>query len=184
MRLFFAVWPAPRQRHSLVQLAHKLANLSRARVNGADALHLTLAFLGEVDEAQLPPLFALGQALVEQQAAASLLLTHTGSWDNGIVWAAPEQTPLELVELVAQLNAGLQTLGLPVDKRRYKAHITLARRAHRPLAKHPLRQPIELAVDHLALVASELSSAGSRYTTLRRWSLAVPASTDDDVPAA
>lgn len=182
MRLFFAVWPAPPQRQMLTHLAHKLAKLSRARVNGADALHLTLAFLGEVEEQQLPELYALGASLAERQVPVEMLLTHSGGWDNGIVWAAPDATPPELAELAAHLNAGLQALALPVDKRRYKPHITLARRAHAPLAKHRLPQPIHFALDHLALVTSELTPAGSRYTNLQRWPLQGAATvTGDDL---
>jgi len=171
MRLFFAVWPQPAQRTALTHLAHKLARLSRARVNGADALHLTLAFLGEVDEARLPELYALGASLAERTVPGELALTHSGSWDNGIVWAAPDETPPALLALVAQLNSGLSSLALPVDKRRYKPHLTLGRRAHAPLAKRALPQPIRLAFDHIALVASESHSAGSRYTNLRCWPL-------------
>lgn len=186
MRLFFAIWPDPLARKTLTHLAHKLARFSRARVNGAEALHLTLAFVGELEEARLPELNALGASVAGSAAPGELVLTHSGSWDNGIVWAAPDATPDNLSALVAALNAGLKALELPVDTRRYKAHITLARRAHAPLAKHPLRQPIRLALDHLALVASELSSSGSRYTTLQRWPLQGQAAPGGDLaqPAA
>lgn len=172
MRLFFAIWPPAHQRDELARLARRLAHISRGRATEAANLHLTLAFLGEVDEALLPQLSALGVQLAALPAAP-MALTRTGSWSNGIVWAAPEQTPAELLELVGQLNIGLAALGLPVEKRRYTPHLTLARRAHRLLAGHSI-EPVPWPLDHLSLVASQLDGAGSRYTILGRWPLTVP----------
>jgi 2'-5' RNA ligase len=174
VRLFFAVWPAPRERKQLAALAHKLAHLSHGRASGLDNLHLTLAFLGDVDDSLLPALHTLGASL-SRLPIGEMPLTHTGSWPNGIVWAAPDTTPPELAQLVAELNAGIAALGLPVEKRRYAPHLTLVRRAQRPLATRALH-PIPWVLDHLALVASELDASGARYTTLARWPLGISAS--------
>lgn len=170
MRLFFAVWPARREQKQLAALAHKLAHLSHGRASALDNLHLTLAFLGEVDDSLLPALQELGASLSRLPSCA-MPLTHTGTWPNGIVWAAPDGTPPALANLVAELNTGLTALGLPVEKRRYSPHLTLVRRAQRPLATHSIK-PVPWPLDHLALVASELEAKGSRYTTLARWNLA------------
>jgi 2'-5' RNA ligase len=172
VRLFFAVWPAASERQQLSALARKLAQLGHGRASSQDSLHLTLAFLGEVDEALLPALHALGVSL-SQLPSGQMPLTHTGSWPNGIVWAAPDATPPELSALVSALNEGIAALGLPVEKRRYAPHLTLVRRAQRPLTTRAIK-PISWPLDHLALVASELDTDGARYTTLARWPLNGP----------
>ncbi|AXK38910.1 RNA 2',3'-cyclic phosphodiesterase [Crenobacter cavernae] len=169
MRLFFAVWPDNAARAALAQ--HAIGPWPHGtRPIRDDALHLTLAFLGDVDEAVLPALEALGARLGQRCVPTRMRLTKFGHWNNGIVWAAPERTPKALTGLVAELRQGLAELGVESDTRRYKPHITLARRASHlpPLAPGAIVYPL----DHLALVASEAGPTGQvAYRTLARWPL-------------
>lgn len=168
MRLFFAVWPDDAARATLARLAAGPWPRG-ARPVTPEQLHLTLAFLGEVDEAVLPALTALGARLGQRCAPCRMRLTRAGLWTGGVAWLAPARTPAPLAGLVAALGAGLAELGVRADTRRFKPHITLARRAGpwTPTAPSAIAYPI----DHLALLASDTGPDGARYRTLARWPL-------------
>jgi 2'-5' RNA ligase len=68
----------------------------------------------------------------------------------------------------AKLRQALKERGFRVDSRQFQPHVTLARKvgtAPAPAAVAPVAWP----VDELALVESETTPNGSRYTPLARW---------------
>ncbi len=164
-RLFFALWPDDGVRRALAawQRAHLPSDCRPA--HPAD-LHLTLHFLGQVEEARLRALLALGRGL--PLPAFSLNLERIGYWARSrVLWAGPARTPLPLARLHAQLGRGLQALGFELDARPFRPHVTLARKVRRPPAETAL-PPLPWAVREWALVESR---PGHRplYHPLARW---------------
>ncbi|WP_287719822.1 2'-5' RNA ligase family protein [Nitrosomonas sp.] len=49
VRLFFALWPQEEARKQLARLARRIADQCAGRCVRPENLHLTLAFIGEVD---------------------------------------------------------------------------------------------------------------------------------------
>lgn len=168
-RLFFALWPEEDTRLALASLAKKHLSAHRGRLVDPRNLHLTLAFLGSVDEdfrgcAERAAGTVAGVPFV-------LELQHIGHWRRPqVLWSAPESTPDALLGLVGALNRALVPCGHEPDIRPYSAHITLARKVRGPVAAVP-HPPIRWAVREFCLVASETHPRGARYTTLARWPL-------------
>ncbi|MFI6686152.1 RNA 2',3'-cyclic phosphodiesterase [Streptomyces sp. NPDC050485] len=185
MRLFAAVLPAAPALHELGFAVRKLGALPGAdalRWTGWDGWHLTLAFLGETDEALLDELYArLGRAARRTEPFA-LRLHGGGRFDGHALWAgvAGALDPLRL--LAERADAAARRSGIPMDKhRRYVPHLTLAR-SRTPVDLRPY--VAELAafegtswqVEDLALVRSTLPHSGvpgerPRYETVARWPL-------------
>ena len=134
-----------------------------------DNIHLTLAFLGYVAPEQLAGLQQLAAGIVARRF--DLTLTRLGCWpQGGIGWLVPDQAPEGLLQLVRQLNEALQRAGFRTEKRRYRPHVTLLRKAGKGW-RSTLAAPLRWEVDTFVLVASTLDQHGSVYRILGRWPL-------------
>jgi len=141
------------------------------RVMRADTLHLTLAFLGDVGDARLPELGAIGRRVAARAQASTFILDRLGHWaHNRIDWAGCTEMPQPLAALAGDLRGELQIAGLPVEFRPFVPHVTITRKragVTTTLALPPLRVP----VDVLLLVESRRQAAGAEYAALERWPL-------------
>lgn len=93
MRLFYGL-PFPHRVRRDLLLAQRplLQNSIRGNFTSVTNFHLTLAFLGEVEEARLPLLFSILDAA--KQPPFDLLFTHLDHFDGGIWYLSPAPRPL------------------------------------------------------------------------------------------
>ena len=80
-----------------------------------------------------------------------------------------DAVPDALTEIYGRLGEGLVAQGFEVETRRYRPHVTLARKVRQPTASTELT-PIDWQVRELALVESR-SGAVPMYQPLARWAL-------------
>jgi len=166
-RLFFALWPDDKTRQALYHWqTHNLP--ADVRWQHRADLHMTLHFLGQLDDAFLDPLRALGAGLVSERF--TLVLDEIGHWRQPqVVWAGLSSVPGELPRLHALLGSGLNALGIETEARDHKPHVTLARKVrHRPAVQ--ALSPLTWPVTELALVESRPGNA-PMYHPVGRWSL-------------
>jgi 2'-5' RNA ligase len=136
-----------------------------------DNLHLTLAFLGEVEERRLPLLEDAVYAATEAESTA----LHLGAQGIGafpseaavkVLWAGVVGEVARLIALRQRLVVTLKREGFDVDPQRYHPHITLARfRWPQPLPARlaRLQEYGEWQAGEIHIVESRLHPAGSRY---------------------
>jgi RNA 2',3'-cyclic 3'-phosphodiesterase len=168
-RLFFALWPPGALQAWLAAVAQKLQGELGGKMTRADSIHLTLVFLGDVLSTRLDEVVAIGDAV--RWHRFTLTIDTCGCWaHNRIAWAGPEGTPLALTELVTELQTGVRVLGFAIDERPYAPHITLVRKARRPLRKSRMEVAEQWPVEEFVLIRSQLDAQGSRYSAIRRWS--------------
>lgn len=160
-RLFLALWPDPAVRHLLTGWRDAWTWPRGASPVHADKLHLTLHFLGSLPRERLP---ALLDAFGVPFTPFHLSLEHATVWPNGIAVLEPAATPPELAALHARLSEALATLGLQPETRRYRPHVTMARRATGAIPP-PGRPQVAWDVDGYALVESK----DGVYSVLRRY---------------
>jgi 2'-5' RNA ligase len=166
-RLFFAVWPDESSARALAELAKSLAARSEGRAVPMEKIHLTLAFLGEVDDGDRARVLASAARL--RARAFTLSLDHGGSFRRaGVAWAGASQPPAELLALQAKLESRLRERGFPLDERPFAPHVTLARRTARAIGRLPIA-PIEWRASRFTLVRSETGTG--RYAVEERWTL-------------
>ncbi len=169
MRLFFAVWPPHRTAERLAHWAAQAQKSTGGRLTRAESIHLTLAFLGEVEEEKVAA--AVRAARRTQGERHALPIEEGRLWaHNRIVWVGPREMPAALGSIAERLRALLAAEGFNLERRPFAAHITLIRKA-RSEGRLPPLPAVEWPVDEFVLVRSLLSSRGSSYQALERFPL-------------
>jgi len=145
-----------------------------------DQMHLTLAFLGDVDaEAQA----ALETKLAEIRVASFVIpITGIGTFGHShpkVIWAGVGHGHPHLFALHKKVLDAALAAGLPTELRAFHPHITIARadgasRASlKPFLKKHADTEFGMArMDHFTLFSSQLLSGGARYRIENRWALA------------
>src|SRR5512144_2021962 len=109
-RVFFALWPDAMARAALAPIVRELAQRAHGRATAIPSVHLTLAFVGDVAEAALPELQAIGAAAPREPF--ELRLAECGAFARArVAWVAPIEVPAELTQLEARLRAALAAGG-------------------------------------------------------------------------
>jgi 2'-5' RNA ligase len=99
---------------------------SSARRTRSERLHVTLHFLGDVAASRLAE---LQEGLHVPWGGCELQLDHGQVWPGWLAVLEALKVPPALAELHGALAERLGQLGLPVEQRRYRPHVTLARKA-------------------------------------------------------
>lgn len=163
LRLFIGLWPPPDTAEALQAHAEGWSWPPGARRTPAGRLHVTLHFLGEVEHHRLPQLH---EALRTHWEGCDLVLDRPQVWPGGIAVLEAGIVPPALGALHADLGDRLQGLGLPVEERRYRPHVTFARKAS--LARPPgTFAPVRWRVEPPLLVQS--LPGGRGYVPLQRF---------------
>jgi RNA 2',3'-cyclic 3'-phosphodiesterase len=134
--------------------------------------HVTVAFLGEVDESEVEPVIDAVRAGVAGTSALSLSLRlgEVGRFGSRVLHVAVDDDP---PGSLAGIGRGVQTAlaeaGLPVQQRDVRGHLTLARssRRRRIDAVPPLEIPERTwHVGEVGLYESRPQRGGARYGLL------------------
>ena len=188
MRLFLAIeLPDPWLREA----ARALDALTAALGDDADVLrpvapdrmHLTVRFLGEVDEDVVPALDEALRATVPP-VGVDLELTAPGTFGSAartaVVWLGLGGDLDALRALAGRVESAVEVAGLPPERRELRPHVTIARVRQRASAAQ--RRAIASAVAALdppgehphravevVLVRSHLGAGQPRYEVLGRY---------------
>jgi 2'-5' RNA ligase len=161
-RLFLALWPDAPVRAGLRDWRDAWTWPRGASPVHTDKLHVTLHFLGDQPRDRLP---ALLDGFAVTFTPFSLRFERGAVWHNGIAVLEPEVEPQALLDLHMTLSQALLGLGLQPEARKYRPHVTMARRAGG--ADVPQDGPaVDWQVDRYVLVESR----GGSYTVLREYS--------------
>ena len=160
-------------------LSRLSAGLPGAKWVKEDNFHVTLRFIGEVDEGLADDI----DALLSQVNHASFHLSlegvgYFGKPNNArAVWAGVAKNE-NLIHLHAKIETALQRMGQPSEERRYTPHVTLARLSCTPktrlneyIAGHMNFRSRTISIEAFTLFSSFLSSAGAIYTPEANYTL-------------
>jgi 2'-5' RNA ligase len=165
--LFFALWPDEGVRARLARWSSELHAVCGGRPTRPENLHVTLAFLGSVEEARAAEAERAAGGVAPR--AISLVLDEPGYWKhNRIAWAGTSVVPPGLEAFVSGLRGALERSQIHFDAKPFVSHVTLLREAREPRAM-PALEPIEWRLDGFALVQSVISPRGSRYEIRKSW---------------
>jgi RNA 2',3'-cyclic 3'-phosphodiesterase len=145
-------------------------------------MHLTLRFLGEVAENELPALETAIRAAVSDTAPFSMRIHGTGVFPNPrrprVYWAGVD-APSSLIEMQKRLESQMQNLGFETEEVPFRPHLTLAR-IKEPVGKERMTEALlnfrlesdPITVSEVLLMQSHLSADGARYEAIRHFPLA------------
>ena len=148
-----------------------------ARVEG---LHVTLKFLGEVNESRLPEIKAVLN--VVKDPPFEVAFHGIGFFPNArsarVFWIGVQASDA-LPQLARAIDEKLEKQGFTREQRPYSPHLTLARagapgslRGLAPLLEHEAAPQFGTMTAHeFFLFQSHLGKGGSKYTKLERFSL-------------
>lgn len=176
MRCFVAIELAQSLRGPLVRiLREELPRTRDARWCTEDQLHLTLKFLGDVRDEQIPAACHAIAAAAGEIASFTLRLAGLGCFPSArsprVFWCGVEDPARGCARWLAIADPLFADLGFPPEQREFYPHVTLGRsktargagvirRALDEIAAPPAR---EMQVDELVLFESRLSPQGARY---------------------
>jgi RNA 2',3'-cyclic 3'-phosphodiesterase len=164
LRLFVGIDLPPEQK---LRLSLLCSGVPGARWVDPGNYHLTLRFIGEVDEGIASDIDA---ALAQIRAPRfDLALAGVGRFGERMLWVGVEKNPA-LSHLRDKVESTLVRLGLDPETRRYAPHVTLARlngtatvKLQAYMQEHALFRAEPFGVAQFSLIASYLTKSGAIY---------------------
>ena len=168
-RLFFALWPDEQTRQKIVQFDQQLTEPKHKKVK-TDNLHVTLVFLGQVDDEQEQNII---QAVSDiKSAVIDMTFDQLTIWQQkrGILCLTSQYQPEPLLALVEQIRQRAIEFGVELDDRAYTAHITLARNL-KQLPEVAIAPEVDWHATSFALIHSVSTEQGVDYRVIKSWPL-------------
>jgi 2'-5' RNA ligase len=180
VRTFVAIEMSPAVRRQAQTLIHQLAARTTAvRWVSADQLHLTLKFLGDVEDKRLYDVCCAVDRAVAERPPFEVLCRGFGAFPQlnrpRTLWLGLEDPAGRLADLQERVEAEFTALGFPREVRAFRPHVTLGRvdQRHRQLGRftgelgqYADRPWGSVPVKECVVYTSELSPAGPSYTAI------------------
>ena len=177
MRLFIAIELPEDLKMALGRLR---MDIPGAHWVSMEQIHLTLAFLGEVEETTVEQL--TGKLARIHAPGFKLCLSGTGCFPNRrrphVLWVGLEPEP-RLNDLVASVRSAVLACGILQEERPFSPHITLARIKLSPprdfdafLDQHQKQKLPQFSVREFTLFQSRLTPQGAVHIPVRNFPLA------------
>jgi len=186
MRLFVALVPPPEVLDELEEaLAPYRDDWADLRWVRRELIHVTLNFLGEVDDAMLERLLPRLERAVARHDRLALSLAGAGAFPSSgaharVLWVGLFGDRRGLARLAASATAAGRRAGTPPDKHRtFRPHVTLAR-CRNPVDVRPLLEPLQSfagsawIAESVHLMRSHLPTKVNtqpEYESIKTWTL-------------
>lgn len=187
MRLFVAADLDDRARQAIAaaqkRIGTSLGDASRSSLRWIrpEHTHLTLAFLGEITEPQVPQIVAAVSPQIPVPPFTAVFDSLGVFPPRGaprVLWAGVGAGARELIELQREVADRLERTGVRLERRPYQPHLTLGRwrtsrpaDARRALAADRHATIARAMVDRVTLYQSRLAPSGPSYFALARANL-------------
>lgn len=178
MRAFIAIELEKKIKESLSKIQDELKKPDEdIKWVNPNNIHLTLKFLGEVEEQTAPKII---RQLNEATGAAkpfTIEIKNIGGFPNlkspRVIWAGVEKGKEELIQLAATIEDALVSLKFPKENRAFSTHFTLGRVKHIKDTQGFQRKveqiqcpPLTQEIKSLILFKSTLTPKGPIYEKL------------------
>ena len=154
----------------------------RAGWERAEKLHLTLKFLGGIDERQLADFKNVVENISKQISSFKLKISKTGVFPNAgnprILWIDMSDESGSLAKINQMLETECGKIGFPGEKRKFLPHLTIGRlrdpNKAKGLAQKHLEtdfEPVGFKVSEIVIYESNLQPSGSIYQKVKGFKL-------------
>ncbi|MEU4080209.1 RNA 2',3'-cyclic phosphodiesterase [Streptomyces venezuelae] len=128
VRVFIALAPPDEAKDELAAvLRPAYETYPHMRWNRIEDWHITLAFLGELPVATVPPLRRPLAELAASRGPVELALRGGGHFDERVLWSGIDGDLDVLHRLANDVRAVVKEYGIPFEDRPLRPHLTLAR---------------------------------------------------------
>jgi 2'-5' RNA ligase len=182
MRVFIAIDIDEKTRAAIADLQKQLASkvdIKKGDVKWVepDNIHLTLKFLGEIDDAKLPEIRGITEQVASSHNKFTLDIETVGTFGGRsakVVWVGVGKGSDDLSILQKNLDDRLGQAGYPKEDREFSAHLTICR-VRNPKAGVKLVDACKafadcklgaISADAICVYQSQLTPAGPIYTLL------------------
>lgn len=178
LRLFIA-WELPEDmRAELARAQEQIRGglTTQPKWVGPDSMHLTLKFLGGVEEEAVDVIKAALERAAEEKTTLNVRLGQAGTFGGRrprVVWVGLQGELEKLAQLQEAIEAELLPIGFAAEQRPYQPHLTLARvpadlsRADSDNLKAAVAavrpRPVKARFSEVALIRSTLTRSGAVY---------------------
>lgn len=145
-----------------------------------EAIHLTLHFLGYLNDEQVSQVQTILTNVVKKYSATDLLTEKIDAFPNlkrprVIYLASEEQTGEGLISLQKTIGQELEKNDIDVDYRAWQPHLTLARiKGPTEFKLKDLKiAQLKIPVNSIELMESQLTSKGAKYKIISSYFLSV-----------
>lgn len=189
MRTFIAIELPQNIKDLLSRLQTKLKT-SSAHIKWVkpENIHLTLKFLGEIDEKKIPGISSALSEIARKTGCFSIKLSSLGAFPGinsaRVIWIGIEKGEENVKEIYKAMEENLKKEGFPEEKREFSSHITLGRsksarnrssliKILNSLKDAPLKENAEFPVEKITFLKSTLTPGGPVYEVIKDFPLNV-----------
>lgn len=183
MRAFIAV-ELPKEIGQKLALLQEELKKQNADVKWVEAknIHLTLKFLGEIEDEIVDSLYEIMQEVAKDKKAFSLRICSMGAFPKTeaprVIWVGIDRGDKEIKEIAKELEEKIYKIGVAKEKRDFSSHITIARvrsslnrikliEALKVLKSKMCENNLEFTVNKITLLKSTLTPKGPIYEALK-----------------
>jgi len=184
IRLFIALPLPPSPVEHLAGLIERLREQGGAvKWVKPENIHITVRFLGDTDEAQVPQIKAALNEIAPRYDVIDTTIFRLGGFPNlnrpRVIWAGMDGSVEAMQKMARQIEHAMRDLGFEKDKKSFKPHLTLGRvrdpgglEALSGFMKDLRFDDIPMTLDRLVLFQSTLTPRGPIYDRLHEAPLA------------
>ncbi len=179
LRAFIAVDINAVIRKELVRIQSELKKSLKGKISWVEPknIHLTLRFLGQIDNKQLKKIKEIVQETAQKIKKFNMDLGVIGAFpdvcDPQIIWVGINYGFNQLNEINAKLEDKLETINFAVGEKYFHPHLTIGR-IKSIYGKNPLPEitqnirpkQVTESVDKIIIFQSELTPQGAKYSKL------------------
>ncbi|MFH1888628.1 MAG: RNA 2',3'-cyclic phosphodiesterase [Candidatus Omnitrophota bacterium] len=186
MRAFIAIELPQEIKDSLENLQEELKT-ARSDVKWVrpENIHLTMKFLGEINDKQLDKINDIIDQAVEKRNSFRMRISSLGAFPKidspRVIWIGIDTGDKEVKEMAAELEEKIAEIGISKEERQFSSHITIGR-TRSPLNREKLvvyiknkadlcGKNLEFYVGMITLFKSTLTPKGPIYEALKRANL-------------
>jgi len=143
-----------------------------------DMIHLTLKFLGDVEDSDVPKICEIAKKVVEKYKHFHVEIAQVGSFGDppNVIWVGINDGTGNLEKMADELEEQLLKFGIKKEGKKFAPHLTLCRiksfkvgrKAEETLDDYEDYEGPDMPIESVCVYQSQISDAGPEYTLISK----------------